>query len=59
MYPDRAYCGHWVHTKCFEELVSNPPFEGNCPDCGERLMSKKFPCDKIMMVNKEKVWRQD
>jgi hypothetical protein len=52
MYPERAYCGHWVHNKCFEKLASNPPFEGFCnePGCGERLISKKFPCDKVMMI---------
>jgi hypothetical protein len=58
MYPDRAFCGHWVHSKCFDELVSNPPYGGNCPipECGEPLASTKFPSDSIAVKNREKKW---
>jgi hypothetical protein len=32
MRPERSYCGHWMHYKCFEEFVNTPPFLRVCPD---------------------------
>jgi len=29
--PERSYCGHWMHFKCFDEFVNTPPFARECP----------------------------
>ena len=26
MRPERSYCNHYMHYKCFEEFVNSPPF---------------------------------
>ena len=49
MIPERAFCGHWLHYKCFYEYVNTEPFKRNCPHegCEETLASAEFPCDKV------------
>ena len=31
MMPERAFCGHWFHYKCFDEYINLPPFKRDCP----------------------------
>jgi len=61
MMPERAFCGHWVHTKCFEEFVHTKPFKRPCPTdgCEEILASPAFPCDPASVKNREKKWVQE
>jgi len=47
MMPERAFCGHWLHVKCFYEFINEPPFKRQCPfdGCTKVLASKDFPVD--------------
>mmetsp|Transcript_5700 Transcript_5700/g.7663 ORF Transcript_5700/g.7663 Transcript_5700/m.7663 type:complete len:100 (+) Transcript_5700:985-1284(+) len=47
MMPERAFCGHWVHVRCFDEFVNEPPFKRECPfeGCTKKLASTQFPID--------------
>ena len=49
MFPERAFCGHWFHYKCFYDFVNTEPFKRNCPQegCEKVLASTEFPCDKV------------
>ena len=61
MFPDRPFCGHWVHQKCLENVLSNPPFSGVCSvtECGEKLMSVRHPNDPSSFKNREKKHNQE
>jgi uncharacterized protein with PIN domain len=49
MLPERGYCGHWLHKKCFIEYVEMPPFERTCPtyQCEEILACPEIPSDPV------------
>ena len=59
--PERAYCGHWFHYKCFEEYVNTKPFKRQCPHdgCTEIIASTNFPSDEKTVKNREKKWIQE
>ena len=60
MRPERSYCGHWMHYKCFEEFVNQPPFKRTCPhpECEEDFGSRNFPLDTTSVKSREKVYMQ-
>ena len=60
MMPERAFCGHWFHTKCFEEFINEPPFKRDCPadGCSKKLASTNFPIDETSVKQREKRWLQ-
>lgn len=60
MRPERSYCAHWMHNKCFGEYVNVPPFDRPCPapNCGERFGSKNFKLDVPSVKSREKVYMQ-
>lgn len=60
MRPERAYCAHWMHYKCFHEYVNTPPFDRKCPyyGCDERFGSKNFKLDEPSVKSREKVYMQ-
>ena len=49
MMPERAFCGHWLHVKCFDEFINEPPFKRECPTegCTKVLASKNMPVDPV------------
>lgn len=59
--PERAYCGHWMHYKCFDQFVNTKPFKRECPqdDCTEFFASPAFPCDPVSVKQREKRWVQE
>ena len=60
MRPENSYCGHWMHFKCFEEYVSEPPFLRKCPAplCEENFGSVNFKVDEISVKTREKAYMQ-
>ena len=60
MMPVRAFCGHWLHSKCFEEYINEPPFKRECPTegCTKVLASNEFPVDEVSVRMREKKYRQ-
>mmetsp|Transcript_17822 Transcript_17822/g.30224 ORF Transcript_17822/g.30224 Transcript_17822/m.30224 type:complete len:486 (-) Transcript_17822:71-1528(-) len=60
MRPERSYCGHWMHFKCFEACVNRPPFLPKCPaeKCGENFGSPTFKIDEGSVKSREKVYMQ-
>lgn len=60
MRPERSYCGHWMHYKCFEEYVNKPPFKCICPaeGCNEFFGSKNFKLDEPTLKSREKAYMQ-
>ena len=60
MMPERAFCGHWLHTRCFEEFINTPPFKQICPfaGCTKALASNDFPVDAVTVKQREKKWLQ-
>ena len=60
MMPERAFCGHWLHVRCFEEFINTPPFKQICPvaGCGKFLASDQFPIDATHVKQREKKWLQ-
>lgn len=61
MRPECAYCGCWLHFKCFEEYVNEPPFLRDCPtpNCGEKLGSPNFKVDEVSVKTREKSYLQE
>ena len=59
-FPDRPFCGHWVHQGCLIDVLSEPPFKTTCgaAECGEDLQSNRHPNDQQHCSNREKVWTQ-
>lgn len=47
MVPERAFCGHWFHSKCIEDMINEPPFKHQCPyeGCEQTLASNNFSSD--------------
>ena len=58
MMPERAFCGHWLHVKCFDEYINLPPFKRECPfeGCTKILASKDFEVDDVSVKQREKKW---
>ena len=58
MMPERAFCGHWIHNRCFDEYINEPPFKRECPTggCGKALASDAFPVDNVSVKQREKRW---
>ena len=48
MRPERSYCNHWMHYKCFEDFVNTPPFLRECPveKCNAKFGNKNFLIDE-------------
>ena len=59
--PERSYCSHWMHYKCFEEFVNEPPFLRKCPveKCDSHFGSPAFKIDVHSIKNREKVYMQN
>lgn len=60
MMPERAFCGHWFHYKCFGDYVAEPPYKRECPHegCSMVMASPDFACDPSAVKNREKKWLQ-
>jgi len=45
MYPMRPFCGHWMHYKCLDKYLTEPPFIRICSvdDCGLRIQHTDWP----------------
>tara|TARA_B110000285_G_C14988555_1_gene545110 strand:+ start:792 stop:971 length:180 start_codon:yes stop_codon:yes gene_type:complete len=56
MRPERSYCGHYMHYKCFDEFVNAPSFLRECPDpkCEMMFGSKNFKMDEGSVKSREK-----
>ena len=61
MLPERAFCGHWFHSKCFDNYINEPPFKRECPTegCTKVLASNNFPVHAISVKQREKRWLQN
>jgi len=60
MRPERSYCAHWMHFKCFDSYVNEPPFLRPCPadGCGADFGSPNFKVDPQTVKSREKVYMQ-
>lgn len=60
MLPERAFCGHWLHSRCFDEYINLPPFKRECPfeDCSKILASTNYEVDATSVKQREKKWLQ-
>ncbi|CAI2371272.1 unnamed protein product [Moneuplotes crassus] len=58
--PEIAYCLHWFHSGCIEEVCNNPPFDPDCPveGCGNKLGNKDNKTDKASVKTREKIYSQ-
>eukprot|EP00914_Ancora_sagittata_P011705 GHVO01022648.1.p1 GENE.GHVO01022648.1~~GHVO01022648.1.p1 ORF type:complete len:178 (+),score=31.05 GHVO01022648.1:73-534(+) len=53
--PEQPLCGHWMHRRCIEEVLTKPPFGEKCPveGCTQRVVHRKWtPNTQIY----EKTW---
>lgn len=60
MRPEKSYCLHWMHYKCFEQYVNEPPFLRDCPveGCTYKFGSPEFKVDEASVKSREKVYMQ-
>ena len=60
MRPEKSYCLHWMHFKCFETFVNTPPFLRDCPieGCSYKFGSINFLIDEASVKSREKVYMQ-
>lgn len=58
--PERAFCGHWLHRRCFDEYINEPPFKRECSveGCTKVLASNEFEVDETSVKQREKRWLQ-
>ena len=56
MRPVRSTCGHWLHYKCLDVVLTTPPFARQCSICTEkvRLWHPDWPEDPKQL---EKAWQ--
>eukprot|EP01036_Dinobryon_divergens_P025885 gene25885-34477_t len=57
MRPVRSTCGHWLHHKCMDQWLSNPPFLHHCLLCKTdkiRIWHPDWPEDPKQL---EKAWQ--
>lgn len=61
MRPESSYCNHWMHFKCFEAYVNEPPFLRECPTpgCTEKFGSPNFKVDEAAVRSREKAYLQE
>ena len=61
MRPEKSYCMHWMHYKCFEKFVNEPPFLRDCPveECPQKFGNTEFKVDPISVKSREKVYMQE
>jgi len=60
MRPERSYCNHYMHHKCFDEFVNAPPFLRECPDpkCENMFGNPEFKIDEGSVKSREKQYMQ-
>ena len=61
MRPERSYCNHYMHHKCFDEYVNSPPFLRECPfpNCEYDFGSRNFKVDEGSVKSREKQYMQE
>jgi hypothetical protein len=61
LMPERAFCGHWLHYKCFDEFVNTPNFKRPCPHdkCDKIMASQNFEGSVQAIKNREKRWTNE
>ena len=61
MHPVMTYCQHWVHHKCFDQYVNEPPFLRQCPidGCEEMLGNPEFKVDHQRVKIRESLYGKE
>ena len=54
MRPIRTFCGHWLHWKCLNHLLTSPPFIRECVVCNRRIYHSDWSSDHKKL---ERAWQ--